>query len=150
MDIGLEEELNRRRIGLSGELKKEFESRGFALPERPDVRTDKDYQWTIIDGIGNRPWYVVIKEKGGLKVYNITKITDRFPITRDRSIDVQNVSENSFVILNRFYLKTGFISSYGGHLGQHRFIRIKEDKLYVLERYSRYYDNGMVDLYYKP
>ena len=150
MGIGLEEELNRRRIGLSGELKKEFESRGFALPERPDVRTDKDYQWTIIDRKGNRPWYVVIKEKGRLNIYNITKITDRFPITRDGSIDVQNVSENSFVILNRFYLKTGFISSYGGHLGQHRFIRIKEDKLYVLERYSRYYDNGMVDLYYKP
>ena len=148
MDIGLEEELNRRRIGLSGELKKEFESRGFALPERPDVRTDKDYQWTIIDRKGNRPWYVVIKEKGGLNVYNITKITDRVPITRDGSIDVQNVSENSFVILNRFYLRTGFAIGIGGHLGQYEFIRIKDDEVYKLERYDRYYDNGMINLLY--
>jgi hypothetical protein len=79
-----------------------------------------------------------------------TKITDRFPITRDGSIDIQNISENSFVISNKFYLKTGLRKGTGGgHLGQHVSIRVKEDKLHVLERYNRYYDNGMVDLYYK-
>jgi hypothetical protein len=148
MDIGLEEDLNRRRIGLE-ELEKEFESRGFALPVKPDVRKEEDYRWTIMDRKNREPWYIVIKEDGKLNVYNITQITDRLPITKDGGIDIQNITKNSFVIFNKFYLKTGLRKGTGGHLGQVELIRIREDKLHVLDRNNRYYDNGMVELYYK-
>ena len=150
MDIGLEEDLNKRRIGLSEKLKKEFESKRFALPEKPDVRKEEDDPWMIIDRKKNKPWYIVIKEEGKLNVYNIPKIIGRLPITKDGSIDVQNISENSFIIFNKFYLKTGFAKGIGGHVGQYEFIRIEEDELYVVEKYNRCYDNEMVDLYYKP
>lgn len=72
------------------------------------------------------------------------------PIKKDGSIDIQNITEDSFIIFNKFYLKTGFAKGIGGHVGQYEFIRVKDDKVYVLERYGKYYDNGMVDLYYKP
>jgi len=149
MDIGLEEDLNKRRFGLTEKLRGEFESREFALPEKPDVRKDEDYQWEIIDVKENNLWYIVIKENGNLDVYNITKFIDRLLVTKDGGIDVQNITENSFVIFNKFYLKTGFAKVIGGHVGQYEFIRVKEDKVYVLERYNRYYDNGMIGLYYK-
>jgi len=147
MDTRLEEDLNKRRIGLSGELEKEFE--GFALPEKPDVRKGEDDRWTIMDRKNMEPWYIVIKEKERLNVYNSTNVIDRLPITKDGCVDIQNITENSFVIFNKFYLETGFAKGIGGHVGQYEFIRIKEDELYVLERYGKYYDNGMVDLYYK-
>ena len=143
MDLRLEEDLNKRRRGLTAGLENEFKSRGVALPENPDVRKVGDYQWTIIDRINKKGWYSVIKEEGKLNVYSILKITDRLPITKDGCIDVQNISENSFVVSNRFYLKTGFA------LSKHHSIRIKEDKIFVLEIYDKHYDNGMVDLYYK-
>ena len=152
MDLRLEEDLNKIRIGLSGELDKEFESGGFVLPEKNDVRKDGDCQWTVINRTNREPWYIVIKEVGNLNVYDITRITDQLPLTEDGSIDVQNIAKNSFAMSNKFYLKTGFVAKMiggHGHLGQHKFKRIREDKLHVLERYSKYYDNGMVDLYYK-
>jgi len=84
-------------------------------------------------------------------IVNNSMVLKTPPTKRDRSIDVQNISENSFIILNKFYLKTGFVKGIGGgHLGRYEFKRIKEDELYVLEKYNRYYDNEMVDLYYKP
>jgi hypothetical protein len=47
MDIGLEEDLEIIRI--AEKLKKEFESKGFALPEKHIVRKEEDYQWVIIN-----------------------------------------------------------------------------------------------------
>lgn len=149
MDIGLDEDLDSSARGLSEKLENEFKRIGFALPERSVVIKEDDDQWVITDRKNEESQYSVIKEDGKLNVYNLTKITDRLPITKEGSIDAQNITENSFVILNKFYLKTGFARGIGGHLGQHEFIRLKEDELYVLERYDRYYDNGMVDLYYK-
>jgi hypothetical protein len=150
MDIGLEEDLEITRI--AEKLKKEFESKGFALPEKHIVRKGVDYQWVIINRTNMEPWYIVIKEKEKekerLNAYDITNVIDRLPITKYGSIDVQNITENSFIIFNKFYLITGFAKGTGGHLGQYEFIRIKEDKHYMLERYGKYYDNGMVDLYY--
>jgi len=143
MDLRLEEDLNKRRRGLTAGLENEFKSRGVALPENPDVRKEEDNRWMIMDRKENKPWYSVIKEEGKLNVYSIMKITDRLPITKDGCIDVQNITKNSFVVSNRFYLKTGFA------LSKHHSIRIKEDKIFVLEIYDKHYDNGMVDLYYK-
>ena len=152
MDTGSEEDLEITRVGLTEKLKREFESKGFALPEKHIVRKGVDYQWVIINRTNMEPWYIVIKEKEKerLNAYDITNVIDRLPITKDGSINVQNITESSFVIFNKFYLITGFASSYGGHLGQHEFITIKEDKPYMLEKYNRYYDNGMIDIYYKP
>jgi hypothetical protein len=147
MDTGSKEDLEITRI--TEKLEKEFESKGFELPEKHIVRKEDDCQWLIINRTNMEPWYIVIKEKEKerLNAYDITNVIDRVPITKDGSIDVQNITENSFVIFNKFYLITGFAKGTGGHLGQYEFIRIKEDKLYMLDRCGKYYDNGMVDLY---
>ena len=60
----------------------------------------------------------MIKEKEKLNIYNITKITSRLPITKNGSVAVQNILENSFIILNDFYLKAGCVKRIGGPLGQ--------------------------------
>lgn len=150
MDIGLEEDLNKRRVIITEKLKKEFDSRGFALPEQPMTTKEGDEQWAITSYSNrNKKPYVIRKEEGRLNTYDTLVILNNPPLTRDGSIDVQNITKNSFICFNELCLKTGFPEMIGrGHLGQLRFTIIKEDTLFVLERYEKYYDNGIVNLYY--
>jgi hypothetical protein len=72
------------------------------------------------------------------------------PFTEDNHLDTLNVSSNSVLYIDKFYIMTGFRKTIGlGHLGQYKFIRIKDQEFSKLTAYDKNYNNGMVELDYK-
>lgn len=78
-----------------------------------------------------------------------SNVIHKMPFTEDNHFDTMNISQKSFLLIDKFYFITGFSKSIGGHMGQYRFIRIHEKEISKLTMYDKYYNNGMVELDYK-
>jgi MFS family permease len=72
------------------------------------------------------------------------------PLTKEYDINFQNIKNKSHTIFNQFDIKTGFRSAAGAHMGQATNIKFDKKVLCLFGRYNQYYDNGMVNVYYKP
>lgn len=76
------------------------------------------------------------------------KMLNTLPIDEKGNVDLSDINNDSFVVFNKFYLKTGYSIEYGPHLGQYYFITLDENKFKVLDEKARYYSNGMIELYH--
>lgn len=79
---------------------------------------------------------------------NYCIVSQNPPLTNDGHFDLVNVSQNSFVTLNKFYFITGFTQKTGDHLGQRKFFRVPYEETSKFESFNEYYDNNMLELYY--
>lgn len=71
------------------------------------------------------------------------------PLTSDGHFDPTNVPQDSFITINKFYFITGFRQKMGGHLGQYKFLRVPYEETSKFESFDKYYDNNMIELFYK-
>ena len=89
---------------------------------------------------------------------NGSNITSSLPIKEGYKpniyiIDVENITDDYFIRFSKFDITIGFF--YGhvvtgtSHIGRSNWIKLDKRVIYLLDEYDRYYDNGMVDLYYK-
>jgi hypothetical protein len=69
------------------------------------------------------------------------------PVTDTGDFDIE---KNSISVFNKFYVMTGFSKGIGGHMGQHKFIRIQNAELKKVKAHDRYYNNGMINVFYNP
>lgn len=89
---------------------------------------------------------------------NGSNITSRPPIKAGYKpnayiIDAANITDDYFIRFSKFDITIGF--SYGyvvtgtSHIGRSNWIKLDKNAGYLLDEYDRYYDNGMVNMYYK-
>ncbi len=71
----------------------------------------------------------------------------RLPLTREGTISLADIPAGAILPYNRLYLKTGFIRSYGGHMGQYTFVKIASGEAEKLDSFDRVYHNGVVITY---
>ena len=90
---GLEEMLDKGDEGISEELKKEFERKGFSLPKNAISMKENNEKWVITDKDKKKTYYTVRKERGELKV---CKNLNRTP---DFIIHKQNSDEDNLVVI---------------------------------------------------
>ena len=86
-----------------------------------------------------------------------SNITNRAPIkegynSKSYLVDGDNITMDNFIRFSKFDMITGF--SYGvrvgtSHIGYHKYIKLDENSVGPLNLYNNYYNNGMIDIYYK-
>ena len=89
----LEEMLDKGDKGISEELKKEFERKGFSLPQNSISMKENNEKWVITDEEKKKTYYTVRKEHGELKV---CKNLNRTP---DFIIHKQNRDKENLVVI---------------------------------------------------
>lgn len=78
------------------------------------------------------------------------KVYFSLPISYSGNFDLENIHENSFLVHDLFYYKTGFVKDIGnGRMGSHLFIKINEIEASKLIQFDKYYNNKMIEVYHK-
>jgi hypothetical protein len=70
------------------------------------------------------------------------------PISDTGQFEIEKLSRNSIVVLDKFYFITGFSKDIGRHMGQHVFIRISESEGNKFLGFDKYYDNRMINVFH--
>ena len=87
----------------------------------------------------------------------------RFPLisisakntTIDYRIDHKNITDGTPIFFSKFDVIVGFPYGWAihgkgaGHMGSGNKIKLNEKEIYLFDDYNRYYDNGMIIMYYK-
>ena len=69
---------------------------------------------------------------------------------KNTTIDYKNVTKGSYILFSKFDIIAGFYAEHiGSHIGLTRYGKLDEKEIYLLNRYNKHYDNGMVSIYYK-
>lgn len=71
---------------------------------------------------------------------------------KNTTIDYKSITKGSYILFSKFDIATGFRAERIGkkvHMGKVRYRKLDEKEIYLLDRYNKYYDNGMANIYYK-